>query len=185
MGASGYPVTLEQLGGSRITLALEGAAAPTTGMDDRLVRRIERDLMPGSDAPHDQDLGIDIPPMDLRGWFHDGAMGGTGEALEAVRKLRTICREGHIVRLTWGDVWQREGHVIEVNTPRHDDSLTRWSLTFLPQTIEDAPSSTIRAQRQVTDTELAVATAVLVAIDDTALNVQRAAAAAAWIRVVA
>lgn len=190
MPADGEPVILRQIGGDRIRVELGGEATPDRPVEDTSERSDERWLTPGGPVGRHA-LTSDRGALPLRGTLRIREDGPTPE--RTARQIERLLHDAVPVRLTWGDVWTRDGFVESVTLRRHSDARIDYEIGFQPDATDDAPRSVQRPSQArpavlstalTLDEQVAVARAVqiaLVAVSAarlatlTAVNVARAA----------
>lgn len=135
--SDGYPVTIEQLAGSRLRLDLDAADLPDQDVEAPIEQRVKRWYLPGSVEPTTHVMGPSFRSLTLRGEFSDAATYTEGHALAQASILSRMVAEGVPVRLTWGDTLDREGLLDSGGPVYARSTLIGWRLVFTPQTVAD------------------------------------------------
>jgi hypothetical protein len=123
------PIIIEQIGGERLSLTLEGAALPDAGVDDEIEQRTTVDWYRGAKTPHVYIDGVKLEPMEFRGDW-DVQNIGAQAVTENHQTLRTMVAAGIPVTLTWGDIWQRRGVLNKYKATHHGNDRIAWTLTI-------------------------------------------------------
>lgn len=122
------PIIIEQIGGERLSLTLEGAALPDAGVDDEIEQRTTLDWYRGARMPHVYIDGAKLEPMEFRGDW-DAQNIGAQAVTENHQTLRAMVAAGIPVTLTWGDIWQRRGVLNKYKATHHGNDRIAWMLT--------------------------------------------------------
>ena len=135
--SDGSPVVIEQLGGSRLRLELQGADLPDQDVEVGVKQRVKRWYLAGSPEPTTHVLGPQHDTVAMRGEFSDAATLTEGAALAQLRTLLRIVDEGAPVRVTWGDTWDRDGLLDSASGVYARSTLIGWRAAFTPQVVRD------------------------------------------------
>lgn len=122
------PIIIEQIGGERLSLTLEGAALPDAGVDDEIEQRTTVEWYRGAKMPHVYIDGVKLEPMEFRGDWDAQNMGAQA-VTENHQTLRAMVAAGIPVTLAWGDIWQRRGVLNKYKAIHHGNDRIAWTLT--------------------------------------------------------
>lgn len=178
-------IRLKQLGGSGLSLVLEGPDMPAQGASAPVEHRMEVSLPPGATDKVFQLLGPEWGEMRLTGRWQDAASNVFGQARELFRKAQIMVAEGQRVELVWSygvmsSVWRRTGYLRRLVPTWLTSDRLDYEIVFAPQSIE--PDIKREVSKRKAPNEAGVKAAIAAAIAQLAVTkvLTTVAAATRW-----